>query len=362
MLLFFMYLLAAIAVVLVAGFTYQRVGSARDRRRFPPPGRLVPLDQTGGTRLHIHGLGNSGPAVVLDAGIGASSLSWSLVQPEIARFARVYAYDRAGLGWSDPPGWQRGPRLASRMAEELRALLHNSGVDGPYILVGHSFGGYVARLYAERWPVEVAGLVLVDSPDETEWSEPTPEYRMRQRGGALFARVGGLLARVGVVRFCLNRLSGGATALPTALTRSFGPAAFDLVKRMVGQVLKYPAHLRPVAQAHWSRPEPFLSLSDHLAHLPESAAEVAACGAVGDVPLVVLTAADPSPARAARQDALACLSTRGRHVIARQGGHWLNLDQPELVVRMIESVVEEVRAGGCSSGSSIGRRSVPADG
>jgi pimeloyl-ACP methyl ester carboxylesterase len=357
--LFFMYLLAAVVAVLVAGLVYQMSGTARDARRFPAPGRLVDI---GGTRLHLHGLGDSGPAVILDAGIGASSLSWSLVQPDVARFARAYAYDRAGLGWSESAGRDRAPRRASQLAGELRALLHNAGVAGPYILVGHSFGGYVARLYAKRWPVEVAGLVLVDSPDETEWTDPSPEHRRRQRGGALFARIGGLLAGAGVVRFCLNRLSSGATSFPTAVTRSFGPAAFDLVKRMVGQVLKFPSHLRPVAQAHWSRPEPFHSLADQLAHLPESAAEVAACGPVGDLPLVVLTAADPSPARAARQDALACLSTRGRHVIAREGGHWLILDQPELVVRMIESVVEEVRAAGCSSGPAIGRRSVPADG
>jgi pimeloyl-ACP methyl ester carboxylesterase len=148
-----------------------------------------------------------------------------------------------------------------------------------------------------------------------------------------------------VVRFCLNRLSGGSAGVPVAVTRAFGPAAFDLVKRMVGQVMRFPPHLQRVAQAHWSRPQPFYSLADHLAHLPDSAREVAACGPLGDLPFVVLTAPTASPARAAQQDALACQSTRGRHVIARAGGHWLNLDQPELVAGVIESVVEEVRLG-----------------
>ncbi|HKM90851.1 MAG TPA: alpha/beta hydrolase [Candidatus Acidoferrales bacterium] len=331
------------AVLLAGGLAYQYLGTARDARRFPPPGRLVPLTDSGGPRLHLHGIGVSGPTVILDAGIGASSLSWSLVQSSAARFARVYAYDRAGYGWSNAPRRSSGPRIASRLAEELRALLRAADVPGPYILVGHSFGGYVARLYAERWPVEVAGLVMVDSPGATEWAHPNHDRRRQHIGGALFSRIGGHLARLGVVRFCLNRLGRGSKAVPVTVTRAFGPSALALVTRMVGQVMKYPPGLRRVAQAHWSCPGPFASLADHLAHLPESAQEVAACGSLGDLPFVVMTAANPSAARAAQQDAVACQSTRGRHIIAREGGHWLLLDQPELVVQAIESVVEAMR-------------------
>jgi len=332
------------AVLLAAGLVYQRLGAARDARRFPPPGRLVPLTASGGPRLHLHATGDSGPTVILDAGIGASSLSWNLVQESVSPFARVYAYDRAGYGWSDPPRRASGPRIASRLAEELRVLLRAADVPGPYILVGHSFGGYVARLYAERWPVEVAGLVMVDSPDASDWAHPSHERRRQHLGGALFSRIGGHLARLGVVRFCLNRLGRCSKRVAVTVTRAFGPSALALVTRMVGQVMKYPPALRRVAQAHWSCPAPFASLADHLVHLPESAQEVAACGSLGDLPFVVMTASNPSPARAAQQDALACQSTRGRHIIAREGGHWLLLDQPELVVQAIESVVEEIRA------------------
>jgi pimeloyl-ACP methyl ester carboxylesterase len=333
---------ALAAAGLVAGMIYQAIGSARDARRFPAPGRLVRCGDGG--RLHLVGMGDAGPTVILDAGIGASSLSWSLVQPLAARFARVYAYDRAGYGWSDPPQTEDGPRIASRLAEELRALLRAAEVPGPYILVGHSFGGYVTRLYAERWPVEVAGLVMLDSPSTSVWMHPTRERRRQHRGGALFSRMGGCLARVGVVRYCLNRFSRGSRGLPVAVTRAFGAAALDLVTRMVGQVMKYPPALRRVAQAHWSRSAPFFTLADHLEHLPESAREVAACGSLGDVPFVVMTASNPAPERAAHQDAMACQSSRGRHIIAQEGGHWLLLDQPELVVRVIESVVEEIAA------------------
>ena len=341
----FLYCAAGLAAAVVAiALLYQARGAAGDARRFPPPGRLVPLSESRGPRLHLHTIGDSGPSVILDAGIGASSLSWSLVQESTARFARVYAYDRAGYGWSEPPRRANGPRIASRLAEELRELLRAADVPGPYILVGHSFGGYVARLYAERWPVEVAGLVMLDSPDAAEWAHPSPERRRQHLGGALFSRIGAHLARLGVVRFCLNRLGRGSKAVPVTVTRAFGPSALALVTRMVGQVMKYPPGLRRVAQAHWSRPAPFFSLADHLAHLPESAQEVAACGSLGDLPLVVMTASNPSPVRAAQQDAVACQSTRGRHIIAREGGHWLLLDQPELVVQAIESVVEEIRA------------------
>jgi len=334
-------LLLLLALALGAGFLYQLAGALRDAPRFPPPGRRVAI--ANGTRLHVHGAGDAGPSVILDAGIGASSLSWSRVQEQAARFARVYAYDRAGFGWSDPPRRADGPRVASRLAEELRALLEAAEIPGPYILVGHSFGGYVARLYAERWPAEVAGLVMVDSPSAADWSHPNRARRRQHLGGALFSRIGGHLARLGVVRFCLNRLSSGSREVPVAVTRAFGPTALDLVTRMVTQVMKFPAELRPVVQAHWSRPAPFFTLANHLEHLPESAREVAGCGSLGDLPFVVMTAANPSPTRAAHQDALAGQSTRGRHIIAREGGHWLLLDQPALVVQAIESVVETLR-------------------
>ncbi len=336
--------LAIAGALLATCLIYQALGMARDRRRFPPPGRLVDIHNGDGGRLHLHGMGDAGPTVILDAGIGASSLSWSLVQPLVARFARVYAYDRAGFGWSEPPQFEDGLRIASRMAEELRKLLRAAEVPGPYILVGHSFGGYVARVYAERWPVEVAGLVMVDSPSAAEWAHPSSERRRQHMGGAMFSRIGGTLARFGVVRWCLDRFSRGSRGLPVTVTRAFGAGALDLVTRMVGQVMKYPPGLRAVAQAHWSRPAPFFTLGDHLEHLPESAREVAACSPLGDLPFVVMTQSNPTPERAAQQDAMACQSTRGRHIIAREGGHWLLLDQPALVVEAIEWVVQETQA------------------
>ncbi len=129
---------------------------ARLRKQYPPFGELIDI---GGYRLHMHVEGTGAPTVVLDAGAGGIGLSWELVRPAIAKVTRVVVYDRAGLGWSDPSPY---PRDAHTMAQELHAMLTISRIPGPYILVGHSLGGPVARQFAAKYPDEVAGLVMVD--------------------------------------------------------------------------------------------------------------------------------------------------------------------------------------------------------
>jgi pimeloyl-ACP methyl ester carboxylesterase len=322
-----------IAILLIAGTIYQSVGAAVDARRFPPPGRLV---DTGGFRLHLHEAGaGEGPVVVLEAGIAASSLSWSMVHPEVARFARVVRYDRAGLGWSDAAP---GPRTAARSAEELAALLENAGIRGPYILVGHSFGGYVTRMFAANFPERVAGLVLVDSPSTSDWIPLRTEEKRKLQGGTLFSGIGAVLASLGVVRFCLARLTSGSTRLPVLVTRSFGRSALTVVGRLVGEVQKLPVDVWPQVQAHWCQPKSFRSMANHLAHLPESAERVEAAGAFGNIPLLVLTASNPSPERLAAQQKVTQLSPRGKLVVTEKSGHWIHLDAPDVVVAAIHEV------------------------
>lgn len=127
------------------------------------PGQLVDV---GGVKLHINCAGSGSPAVVLEAGFPGSSLDWTLVQPLVARFARVCSYDRAGFGWS-----QQGkePRSSSQIAEELRTLLSAANVQEPYLLVGHSMGGLYVRAFARKFPEAVAGIVLVDATHEDQW-------------------------------------------------------------------------------------------------------------------------------------------------------------------------------------------------
>src|SRR5690349_15455065 len=130
--------LAAVAGLLVVlglvGASYEAIAATGDARRYPAPGQLVDV---GGYRLHIQCVGTGSPTVVLDAGLGGSSLDWSLVQAAIGQTTRVCAYDRAGMGWSESGP---APRTPAQIAGELHTLLGNAGIAGPYVLVAHSLG------------------------------------------------------------------------------------------------------------------------------------------------------------------------------------------------------------------------------
>src|SRR5688500_18438562 len=149
-------ILALIVGLAAAGASYEAIAAGGDAKAYPPPGRLVDV---GGYRLHIQCVGAGSPTVVLDAGLGGSSLDWNLVQPELGRSTRVCAYDRAGMGWSDPSPQPRTPR---QIADELHTLLTNAGIAEPYVLVGHSLAGKNVRLFRIAHPDQVAGMVLVD--------------------------------------------------------------------------------------------------------------------------------------------------------------------------------------------------------
>ena len=152
--------LGLLAVIVIGFLALAARATARIRKQFPPTGQMVDI---GGYRLHMYVEGEGSPTVVLDAGAGGIGLTWELVRPAIAKATRVTIYDRAGLGWSDP---SPKPRTADVMAEELHTMLINAKIPGPYILVGHSLGGSVARQFAAKYPDEVAGLVMVDSAHE----------------------------------------------------------------------------------------------------------------------------------------------------------------------------------------------------
>jgi pimeloyl-ACP methyl ester carboxylesterase len=338
---------ALVVAVALAGILYQLIGSARSARRFPPPGQLV---EVGGHRLHAVCLGEGAPAVVLESGIAASSLSWARVLPEVATFTRVCAYDRAGLAWSDPP---RTPRTLPRVVDELYALLTSLGPVESCVMVGHSFGAFVCLAYAARYPVRVEGLVLVDPP--SDWVEADRKQARLLRGAVLLSRLGGLLARLGVVRACLALLTGGRPAAPRYVSRLFGPTAARTLERLVGEVRKLPPAIHPVVQAHWSEPKCFQAMADHLSALPEAVRVTAQVALPQDIPLVVISGGDQTPAVLAAHAALAAKSSRGRHTIARHSRHWIQFDEPELVVEAIRELVEQARRRDPDPGRS-GRR------
>src|SRR5580700_1141251 len=181
--------------------------------KIPPPGRMLDV---GGRKLHVNVLGHGSPAVILEAGIAASSLSWALVAKQVAAFTTVVTYDRAGFGWSDP-----APHHSTSLdaARDLALLLDKAQIPEPLLLVGHSFGGLIVRVFEQEFPGRVAGLVLVDPVSRAEWRDP-PEQRKRMLArGVMLSRRGEFLARLGVVRLALNLLLSGSRTIPKMLAR-----------------------------------------------------------------------------------------------------------------------------------------------
>lgn len=183
-----------LAAASAAGCWGQVVAARRDERRFPAPGRLV---DAGGFRMHldVRGEDRRAPTVVLEAGLGSFSPNWHWVQEALADSFCVVAYDRAGLGWSDPSPAQRDGRT---MAAELHTALHTAGIEGPYVLAGHSFGGLVVRAFADLYRTETAGLVLVDASHPDQWARWPVPYAHRLQSISL--RVMAAAARVGLLR------------------------------------------------------------------------------------------------------------------------------------------------------------------
>jgi hypothetical protein len=163
------WMIAGVLALAVIGAVYQAVATEIDQRAYPPPGEMVDI---GGHRLHIDCVGQGSPTVILESGLGNMSADWANVQPEVAKTTRVCTYDRAGTGWSEPGPEPRDPQ---QIARELHTLLGNARIDGPYVLVGQSFGGLFVRMYAARFPQEVEGMVLVDASHPDMWTRLPPE-------------------------------------------------------------------------------------------------------------------------------------------------------------------------------------------
>ena len=309
----------------------------------PPPGELVGI---GSHRLHIRCAGQGTPAVIFDAALGASSLSWSLVQPAIARITRACSYDRAGFGWSDAGPL---PRTAGRIADELHELLRAGAVPRPYVLVGHSFGGLVVRLFTSRHANDVAGLVLIEPAIAEEWVDPSEEQRALIARGVRLCHYGAAAARRGLARLVSVLVRIGALGLArfvVSLVSHGGLRRED--ESILAPIWKLPPESRSVLREMWTQPQFFEALRSQIETICESAAEVmrAAPEDYDDVPLVVISSVRSNERRLRADSALARQSTRGRHVLATESGHWIPLDAPQVVVDAIVTMVSEIRQNG----------------
>ncbi len=316
-------LICALLFVLFAlsGFLYQTIASAVDSSRYPPPGRLIDV---GGYRLHLYCTGTShsgSPTVILESGGGGSSVSWNMVQQGVASFTRVCSYDRAGYGWSDN-GPQ--PRTAATIVMELHTLLARAAIAGPYVLVGHSYGGLITRLYTYRYPQQVVGLVLADSLSEEVLRYP--EQIANGQSVSNLLTICKVLAPFGIIRILGYLSHYGAEGLPQTV--------------------------QPLSQAHLFQTRECYTALDEVASDDESYAQlIAAQRPLGHLPLIVLTrgvegvdyqgnAGKPvSPDWLAMQKDLVGLSSNSQQIIATRSGHNIPIDQPDLVVAAIQQVL-----------------------
>jgi pimeloyl-ACP methyl ester carboxylesterase len=305
------------------------------------PGRLVDL---GTHRLHIRCEGEGAPSVVFDAALGASSLSWSLVQPAVARVTRACAYDRAGFGWSDA-GPQ--PRSAGRIANELHELLTRAGVPPPYLLVGHSFGGLVMRLFTARHRADIAGLIVIEPAIPEEWSGPSDEQRALVARGQRLCRYGAFAARTGVARVVSGLVRLGALAPARALVALVSRGGLRREDEGIqAPIWKLPPEARAMLGRAWTQEKFFEALGSQIANISESAAEVMRLGPpdFGDLPLTVVTSATASEHRLQADAALARASRVGHHHLAPDSGHWVPLDAPGAVIDVVLAMVGHCRS------------------
>lgn len=304
---------------LIFGFAYETIASRTDWDRYPPPGELVDI---GGFRLHLYCTGTrqpDKPTVVLEAGGGNASPDWALVQPEIAGVIRVCSYDRAGRAWSDPGPT---PRSSKVFATELHTLLETAGEQGPYIVVGHSFGGHTVRIFASEYPEEVVGIVLVDARAEELSDHPFFAAVRDTQQMNMWAT----LARFGFFRII------GRNMLPAP----------------------YREHLPDYPVAIMITPRYFEmdAIEDHVA----SENELRETDGFGDTPLIVIVHDTPDTVMygslggedleeaermfQAAQQRLTELSSNNQFITAEGSGHLVIIERPDVVVEAILSLVE----------------------
>lgn len=324
---------------------------------FPAPGRLIDV---GGWRMHINctGVVKPGtPTVVLEAGAGDFSVEWSLVQPRVSSFARVCSYDRSDDGWSD---WGPHPRTLHQDVYELHTLLERAGERPPFVLVGHSYGGWIVRLYASTYKSDVAGIVFIEGGLDNPVRQ-LPNGKLVHNSDLVKGTPIPPVKTSNPLR--LSDIPPSALEAMKAATIEMAPHANEPprdklppdAQRMrawaIAQIKHYGISDNPV------EPEELAGMA---------AERAASKHALGDIPLVVIVRGiieDMGPDNNAATEAerrrdfagVAALSSNGRVVVARKSGHHVHLDQPDLVISTIREVVDAARSRSGGSGRTTGK-------
>jgi pimeloyl-ACP methyl ester carboxylesterase len=321
-------LVAAAAVIgLAAGRIYERRAESRDKDWLPQVGRSINI---GSRNLNIFCSGTGAPTVIFESA-GGPGYFWSDIQPHVAKVTTACWYDRAGEGWSDAGPF---PRTSASIAADLHELLHRSGIPGPYVFVGWSFGGLNVRVYNGLFATDVAGMVLIDSAHEDE-PKRAPKFFLAPTLPRILRYPAYLILKAAA-------WSGLARLLAPDSQRHPNPTRRQMIRAL--------------------RQQPKSIVTDITTGLsvPESYEQARTLATTGDRPLIVLTAGKPQPwsnpemaAQAAAyqlvwigeiQSQLTRLSTRGRQIVVENSDHAIPENAPGVVISTIEEVVTVVRA------------------
>lgn len=291
----------------------ESIARSKYRAEYPPPGQMVSLDTHD---IHLHCTGGGKPVVVFESDIDQlGSLSWSFIQSGVEKFTRACSYDRAGIMWSKPGP---RPRDGETIASELGAVLDAAGEDGPYVLVGHAFGGAYVRIFAGENPDAVCGMVLVDSshPDQ-------------------FAR----FAEIGIEKEIPEK-----QIRPLILLLSY----LGMPGRFKGPRYSMPSEVYNPQQAFL--PKSSMAWFDESVEAPNTLAQAGQYESLGDLPLIVLASARPTSVKVAGRDVqdtwlelqqeLTLLSGNSEIRMLPESGHYIQFDQPQVVVEAVRDVVQ----------------------
>jgi pimeloyl-ACP methyl ester carboxylesterase len=313
--------------------------TAEDLRMLPyaEPGQLVDI---GGRHINMQCAGTGKPTVILMAGLFSWSLVWYKTQPVIAQRTRVCTFDRAAYGFSDPAP---RPQIISEVVDDLHSALKAGDIPGPYVLVGHSLGGLEARVYAQRWPEDIVGMVLVDTSPAGEGlileNQPGFEDAAGRESYAAYTLHCAFLAMHGAVASSSEEFKGCSAV--ASLPRDT-PEAF----RKVWPQFFTANYFADKVSLMWGLYTHRYDSVDHRS--------------LGAMPLVVLSPEDTwkieTPAGVqfnrsyskgwiAMHEALARLSSRGEHRFIRGSGHEIQLDKPQAVIDAVNEVLSQLHTG-----------------
>ena len=318
----------------ISGTCLDRSTEIIDNSAYTQAQNMVAIEQ--GRRLNIYCTGTGSPTIILESGLGDSTKAWGLIQPVLDKETHVCSYDRAGLGFSDPAN---SPGTSLNAVNDLHKLLQNSNIPAPYILVGHSYGAMNVKLFAEMFTEQVAGLVLVDPSHE-------------DMGKNIFALDPAFLK---VNLQYLNDLEQCLQASKEELIETN-----ELSSLCIGQVgPRYSESIR-VADQKLAITKPRISawISEMRNVWRTSADQVRnSFRTLGKIPIVILTKPHSKPATSKTKglrdsknkmlsqlhDQTVAMSSRGRIIRVNNSGHYIQLDQPNIVNAAILDVLHEVR-------------------